>query len=503
LQSSLRANIQDKGATRVTDVNIPDVTSGGCKLVGNTEPLKTAYVNSFKPGKISVQRSALWLIGFSIIFHGVVSVWLGPVIAPDSVRYAPLGNQIPSLDLLGTYGGGAPLVQLVWRLTPSLAIGFQAFVSAAAWAFFTYAGLAVIGPKPWRTAWLMASTVLYWSPLIVISDAAALTESLAISGSLACTTGAACLVSERARCAIPVPALCAATVTGFGVAVLSRPVTLIALAPVTFTALFLALRRERRLPLLAAWALVALSIFSYGTVLSTNLAHSPSEIYRAQNRLALRASPEWIEAARRTGFMDCPELRASELISAAQQAHTWTSIGPLSFRRVAKDREPQAQAAVRDTHCRGIVEWLEAGHLTAIEQLIYTPGDSIRGYMADGMRWWSERPLGGSYFLRFQRAGSAYLFLFDVVAVALLSSVPIRAWRLRKTYFVPIDSWALVATAVLSWFGFSVVVWLTDAVELSRHFLPVHVVFAPFALLTSTLVWPRHMNPPRDGPETF
>ena len=440
-------------------------------------------------------------MGFSIIFHGIVSVWLGPIISSDSPRYAPLGNQIPSLDLLGSYGTGAPLVQLVWRLTPPLAIGFQAFASGAAWAFFTYAGLTVIGPKRWRIAWLMASTVMYWSPLIVIIDATALSESLALSGSLACTTGAACLASERTRCAIPVPALCAATVTGFGVAVLSRPVTLIALAPVMFTALFLAWRRERRQPLLAAWALVALSIFGYGMVLSTNLVHSPSEVYRAQNRLALRASPEWIEAARRTGFVDCPELTAPELISSAQQAHVWTSIGPFSFRRIAKDREPQARARVQDTHCRGIVEWLEAGHLTAIEQLIYTPRDSIRGYIADGMRWWSERPLGGSYFLRFQRAGNAFLALSDVVAVALLSLVAIRVRRLRKMYFVPIDSWALVATVLLAWFGFSVVVWLTDSTELSRHVLPIHLVFAPFALLASSLIWPRH-EPPRDGLET-
>jgi hypothetical protein len=47
---------------------------------------------------------------------------------------------------------------------------------------------------------------------------------------------------------------------------------------------------------------------------------------------------------------------------------------------------------VRDTHCRGIVEWLEAGYLTEIEQLIYTPGDSIRGYMADGI----EKPISQS-----------------------------------------------------------------------------------------------------------
>jgi hypothetical protein len=438
--------------------------------------------------KKSIPRLALWLVGCSVLLHGVVSIWLGPMIYSDSVRYAPLGESTPDLDLLGTYGNGTPLVQIIWRLRPPLPLVIQAVASGAAWAFVTCIGLVVIRSRFLTTAWFAVLMVIFWSPLIVFADASILTESLAISGSLACLAGAFCLVNERARSTVPMRFLCVAMVAGFGVAVLSRPVTLVALAPTAFMTCVLAWRRSRQFALLIS-GIVILGIFVYGFILSANVARSPSEVFRAENRLELRASPQWIEAAKRTGFVDCPALPSSELISSAERAYVWYSIGPLKFRRL--EHGSDSTLRVRERQCPGIIQWLEARHLTASEQLIYAPRDTMSGYMADGLRLWIERSLGVPPIpLWVQRTAPRVTLLFDMAAVALLAVVVFRTWRLRRFVSIPAWSWLLVGVTVSSWFVYSLVIWLADESEVGRHFLPIPVVLGPLALLAVAVLWP-------------
>ena len=299
---------------------------------------------SLSTGKKSIPGLAIWVVGCSVILHGLVSVLLGPMVYNDSIRYAPLGGSLPPFDLLGTDGNAAPLVQIVWRLESSVPLVIQALASGAAWAFVTYTGLVVIRSRLFATAWVALLTVIFWSPLIIFADASILTESLAISGSLACLACAMRLANERARSAVPVRLACVVAIVGFGVAVLSRPVTVVALAPTVIMSCVIAWRRGRQFALLIS-AIVILGILAYGFVLNTNAARSPAEVYRAQNRLALRASPQWIEAAKRTGFADCPALRSFETYFVGRPGLCMGFNRTPKFRRSA--RGPDIDAATR------------------------------------------------------------------------------------------------------------------------------------------------------------
>lgn len=433
-------------------------------------------------------RIAYWVVGSSVVFHGIVSVALGPMIFPDSVRYAPSDGFTPLIDVLGVHGSPAPLVQLMWRLPAPVPLVIQALSSGFAWGFVSCAGLAVIRSTRMATVWVAVLTAIFWSPLVVFSDATVLSEPLAISGSVACTAGAACLVSERARRAISLRLLFVVTGAGFAVAVLCRPLSLIVLGPITLVSFAIAWRKISLVQALIAVASVS-AVLVYGSVLTANASQSPTEVYRAYNRLALRASPEWIEAAKHTGFSDCPELPSAQLISSAERAFDWFSVGPFTFRKSAPGQEVAART-LRKTHCAGIVKWLEAGHLTPLEQLVHAPRDTMNNFLADGPRFWLERSMGAGMSLRVQRAAPAVTLLYDVAAVMLLAGVAFRTWQLRRRIPIPVWSWVLVGVAFSSWFLYSLTVWLSDSSALGRVFQPVPIVLAPFALLTAVLTWP-------------
>lgn len=377
------------------------------------------------------KRTVLFLVGFSVLLHGLVTVASGPMISQDSPRYAAIGGSSPPLDILGTHGAAAPLVQIVWRLPLPMPLVIQALASCSAWAFVTFLALAVIRSRPLAAVAAVILTGAFWSPLVLFADATILTESLAISGSLACLSGALCLVNAQARSVVPLRLACVATVAGFGVAILSRPVTLVFLAPAVALCLAIALCKGRQLAVLLSITL-ALAILSYGLALSANASQSPTGAFRAANRLALRASPAWIEAARRTGFRDCPSLTSAELISSAAKGYTWTSFGPVNFRQSSRGPDIDAANTVQQTSCPGISEWLKAGHLTPAEQVIYTPRDTISGYLADLPRFWLERSLGEGMPLRAQRAAPLVTLAFTTTAVALLCAAALKSWRQRR-----------------------------------------------------------------------
>jgi hypothetical protein len=419
-------------------------------------------------------RQVVVFLAASIVLHCVVTLWLGPMIFNDSVRYTALGPWHPAIDVLGVDGTGSPFVQLVWLLPIPLALVAQSILGGLVWAFATIAGLVVIPSRRVAIGWLAVFTLMYWQPRVLLLDAAIASESLTISGSLACVTGSVCVSNARARQAVPLPVVCIAMVGGFGVAVLSRPVTLIALAPIMFVAFLLAWRDGCRRPLLV---LCAFAITAYGVLLSANVAHSSSEVLRAQDRLALRATPEMIAAAHQTGFTDCPELTSDQLIKSARDAYHWYPIGPLQIRRPGDEKPPTD--AVYNTQCSGISNWVKARHLTPVEQLVYIPGDAVSGYISDVFNLWLEHAFSPDPI----RFGPIFTVLFDLAA---LTTLGVSAWRRQG----PARVWILVGTAFLSWFAYSIAVWLSDPVELGRHFLPIPVVLAPFAFSAALFLWP-------------
>ncbi len=397
----------------------------------------------------------------------------------------------PEFDYLGVGGNGAPLVQLLWRLPNSLALGIQSAISGAAWAFATLAALAVIQTRLGAKAWLLTATLMFWSPHVVIADASVLTESLAISGSLAALTAAICLASERATRVVPIRVLVAVMAAGFSVAILSRPVTLVFLAPCVITAWLLTWRKTNW-DFRAASGLLIFTAAAYGSLLGISAAGSPSEVFRAENRLAFRASPEWIDAAERTGFSDCPELTSADLIAAAERAHVWVSIGPLSFRRLAKDYDPRL--AVRNTDCSGIVDWVSDGHLTYVEQLKYAPAATFHGYFTDGLRLWFERSFTPERVpVEFQKLGPVVASTFCSASLMLLAYNSLKSWRMRGEGLTAKSSrvWVVASMGFLGFLVYSLVIWLSDPIELGRHFLPIPVVLAPFVFLVTILAGAR------------
>lgn len=440
-------------------------------------------------------------VGCSALLHGLATVLLGPIIYPDSARYAPINGNFPPMDLLGTYGNAAPLVQLVWRLPSPLPLIVQAAASGVAWAFVSSIGIATIHSRRWAVGWVAVVTAIFWTPVVVFADAAILTESLAIAGSVACTAGAISLANERARKNLPLRRLYIFTVIGFGVAVLSRPVTLVGLGPIIIASLLFA-RRKSPLSLSLISAVMVIVMSTYAMVMSANAMQSPNEVYRAYNRLAHRASPAWIEAAERTGFNDCPDLPSSQLISGAEASYTWFSVGYFRFRQSARGPDKEAAEILRRTNCPGIIEWLKAGHLSPLEQLIYVPRESMNNYLADVPRFWLERSMGAGMDLRIQRASPLVTLLLNLIAVILLIVTFIRTWRLRRAISLSKPTWIVVGIGSFSWFCYSVAVWLSDDSALGRIFLPVPIIFGPAALLVAALTWtdrdPAETNPRLD-----
>ena len=114
----------------------------------------------------------------------------------------------------------------------------------------------------------------------------------------------------------------------------------------------------------------------------------------------------------------------------------------------------------------------------------------MSGYIADGPRFWLERSVGeGGVPLRAQRIAPVVTFVVDMAAVALLAVAAIRTWRLRRFVPIPTWSWSLVGVAFSSWFVYSLVIWLSDATAIGRHFWPI-VVLGSFAFLAVALLWP-------------
>lgn len=424
----------------------------------------------------------------SVVLHGLVTVILGPALFPDSARYAPLNGFEPPIDFLGHIGSPAPLVQAVWRLPYPFPLVVHAIASGAAWAFVTCVGLAVIQSKNAAIAWFLVLTVIFWSPLLIFADSSVLTESLAISGSVACTAGSVCLVSAGAKALIPLRNVLIATVTGFGVAILSRPVTLIALTPIVAMGCAIGIPKTSA-AMAALSATIVSGVVAYGVVLSANSSQSSSEVFRAENRLAQRASLEWIAAARRTGFVDCPELPTDRIVHSAERDFSWFSAGPFRFRESARTPGNDPATAIRAANCPGMAAWLKNGHMTPLEQLRYAPSETMKNYFADGPRFWLERSLGAGTPLIAQRAATVVTLALDLVSLTLLAVAAFKNWRSRRVVAVEQRVWLLVVVGFVSWFLYSMAVWLSDSSALGRVFLPVPVILAPFALLVSLAVW--------------
>ena len=447
---------------------------------------------------------AVVAVSSGLVRVGLIA-WWGPFTTVDSSRYFSPDNPLSVFDWTGQRGSPAPIVQALWLAHPIPALLAQGGLGSLAWGF----AAVVVGrlAKSRLAAWLGALTVLAmsWLDLVVRFDTALLTEPINISGTLLALTGSFCIAIPRVRTVVSQRFAWAAVLVGLGLSALSRPPNIVCSLPVVIVAIGISWRRPSSWRMVAVGSLAILTAYAVVVSLNDNSSpRNPEELARTVDRLALRASPEWVAAAESTGLRLCAALSRESLIDDAQASYTYLSLGPFTQRVTLSSDEPQrdsALAAVEAAPCPGMKEWIVARHLTATEQVLLVPLDSARQYFEDLMTQWSPHSPAPEALPVIRLSGWRLIPLNLVAFLTLAASVVSR--RRSRARGVSVNdtrgALLLIATTYVSWGAFSILTWLVDSMELARHFLPVSLLFAPLTILAALSAWPRASRVPLPG----
>jgi len=431
-----------------------------------------------------------WAVSILVVLRVFVVALIGPTFAPDSSRYLKEG--LLALDLTGADGSPAPLVQLVWLTPIPLPVLIQATASGVCWGLLALAVSRIPASGRVALAGFLIVTAFSWLPMVVSFDTLALTDSLSISGLVLA------MASVIAGLTGPPPRLRSTTwpvllAVGVAMAVLSRPTNLLLATPIALAALVLSqdspiggswlrdARRGRAVQVGAALTIVVVSL--YGVFLGIGAGGSSTEGFRAENRLALRASPAFLGAAKVAGLPQCPSLPLKVLSQNSQLAYTYLGIGPLQQRLILPNNQDARDAAlgqVRNTDCLEMTAWLAQGHMTPFETALGAPVDTLRQYALDQLAQWTP-VMQWDIDKRLRLFDPAFIVVGTITALAYLASVLIVNARRRGGTWrqVPRRVVLLVTTALLSTLAFSFGTWIVDAIELGRHFLPASILAAP------------------------
>jgi hypothetical protein len=417
----------------------------------------------------------------------VVAVLWGPSFSNDADRYTQLDGGGVAIDWTGSLGSPAPLTQIVWHLPHDLAITVQGTVAGAAW------GLLAVVIANFADRWRWASLVAFltigvtWTPMLLTFDAMPLTDSLALAGAslvLAVTI-------DRVVARQPVMTQTAGevlAVSGLLMSIASRPVNVIALAPLAFMTVVWCSRGLARRRLLAAGALSIVSLYAVG--LTANSETGTNEENRAQNRLAMRASAAYLAAATDMGMPECSSLSHDDLIRGAEASYTSIGIGPIRQQLILpgdQDARDDALRAVKKADCPELHLWTASGGFDTLGPVWRAPVSHIRLFLLDQVGLFTpyshdERvPIG--------------LRLVDPViwlsASLVAAGVALRRWFARLRGHQSRLGWGrpeavIGGVTAFSWLLHQIVNWLADPLDMARHFLPVTTML-PFLLITLTL----------------
>lgn len=427
------------------------------------------------------------LMAVSILVRFIVTIASGPAFAGDSSRYVRSDLNGAGIDLLGSQGHAAPLVQMVWALPTRVALVLQASISAAAWCILAFVGLRVIRSRLRATVFVLTLGTMAWWPVVWGFDTLALTESLSISGSLLCVAGAFAILIDSSGSARPWRFGSLSLALGYAIAMTARPVNIVLLLPLCVYALVGRGRPSKGYSFATA-AVVVACMSGYGVLLALNASNSVIEDFRSVNRIAWRSSNEYLDAAARNGLVFCEDAQRQQISENFNAAYEYRQVGPLTFRQLGGDRQPQVEFArqyVQFLDCPEVQSWLSSSDASAIRMTLTAPLEMLRQYRLD------LASIALTPVPRFSPdlPGEAHRLFYPAVNLSLLVPLAGQAMRSLRRRNVAIDIGvqlsvvAALALLLLSAVAHSFVTWAVDAMEVARHFLPTPVVLGPALLL--------------------
>ena len=436
------------------------------------------------------ERKLVRLAAASGLARLVVAVLWGPSFSNDADRYTQLDGGGVAIDWTGSLGSPAPLTQLVWHLPHDLAIAVQSIVASVSW------GLLAISIGRLRSTWRYATALAFfalavtWSPMLLTFDAMPLTDSLALAGaSLVLAVLIDRTVSPRALLVGPAGNMIA--LSGLLMSIASRPVNLIALAPMVSIAVIWRTPASTRRRWLSAVFTLAFTV--YGVALVANSETGTNEENRAQNRLAMRASPDYLAAAEDMGMPECSSPSHDDLISGAEASYSTFGIGPLRQQLILpgdQDARDDALRAVKEAPCPELHAWTSTGGFDTLGPLWRAPGTHLRLFLLDQVGLLTP-------YSHDERLPIPLRMLDPVLwlgATLFSLAVATRAWvrGLARSDAPEQRRFGFSAGIVIAaaWALHEIVNWLADPLDLARHFLPVTTML-PFALLA--------LNPERNA----
>ena len=427
-----------------------------------------------------VQRTYRALVaaaGMVTAIRVILSCAHGLDVYSDSARYRAINSQPP----LQTVDSALHILVSLVNLLPGFwTVAIQSAVAGLAWGF---AGLVAAGDC--RTRWRSIAgftAVIGFSllPWIQVWDTAALTESFTLSGCVLVVAGAYLCTATTTTSPITdrfASAGIAALWSGSILAMCSNAIVVLYVLPlalgVWLFARFLRKRGTSRSPRLASgwWALgvLALGIMCFITMIAQSVS---IDWWYAQNRLAARGTPAYIQVAESDGMPACPQLM--QLLDSS----------PPDLARVDQ---------LRQMDCPGLSQWFQSGGLSPWTQLRTMPIETADNYIADIHDQWAPPWTGdgwsilgqqdNAWFINWYRAVPQILLAINLLAMALMACL---AWldraatsrRLALNAPSLVYLWMLALTAC-----YCVATWLQDPMEISRHALPATSMLTVGALI--------------------
>ena len=435
-------------------------------------PVRAVGVN----GPAPTRRAMMVVVAVSGVLRILAAFVMGPVVLSDSARYTQ------GLDMTGSRGSPAPLVQGVWSAPTGLALITQVLLSSLAWGALAF----VVGrlPRCKIRAWgsLVFVLVISWSPVVLTYDAAILTESLATSGVLAACVAVFALVVPRVQETIPRRVSFVLCALGILVAVLSRPPTVLLVLPMAAAGIVLGFRSGLGRSTWAGLILATVVVCCGGWAgWAQSHASAQQSSFVAQNLLTLRATSDYVALAERAGMPTCSSLTPQELVAAVRATYAYKGLGPLQVRW----RHSDAAGALRErfgTECPAIVGWLQTDSApTSLEWLEADPVEVLTLYQQDLVNQSMPQALSPPAPNEIRKLSAVAVVALNVTAMALLAFAWVGTLR-RRGADTRGAHW-LTAVMVCTWGAYSFVTWLADAMEMPRHVLPVTMLLAPLGLL--------------------
>ncbi len=409
----------------------------------------------------------------------VIALLHGMDTTGDSGRYRASLTGQSIFDLLGWWNGRSPgfAAQLLNLLPAPLTAAIQAAFAGTAWGFAALTSAAAFRSRIGMITSFALVSLLGISPWVQSYDSTILTESLIISGSVMALAAAFLLCSPRMRQMWSIHRLTQprsnrmsllALLIGTTVPICAKASLWFFVIPIALLAIWLAVPLslvvlQRRTAVKATAYLLIIGV----TALTFSLLQSNAEAtWYAQNRMAARGTPDYIALAKEHGMPTCPELD-----------------------NYLANTEPTLDRVdgLREIDCPGLTEWWASGGVTPQAAVLSIPGTTLRLYLDDIRRQWTPdlgewtvwsqwtdtRPTAANAVNRWKK--SASLSSRDVLIVGLFAAavLALRTRRLppgaKRFVNAPL---ALMAGIIGIGGVYTVITWLQDAMEPSRHAIP-------------------------------